>query len=130
MFYEMVQDLNAFFRIPAYGEVINEQQLDPCIVPDSLAVLAQISLAIEDDQLIQQIAIVYKLTAVIVPACFYTTSRQKVGLANTGDSIDPHILPLLCEVEFQDLFNSDIIIDVSVAGFRVSRPQRLCCSDC
>ena len=38
-FDEMIQDLDPFFWIPAYSKIINEQQLDPYVVPDSLAVL-------------------------------------------------------------------------------------------
>lgn len=70
----MVQDLDPFLGVSADSEVINEQQLDPCIVPDPLAVLVQIFLPVEDDQFVQQIATVYKLAAVIVPACLYTVS--------------------------------------------------------
>ena len=76
-FNEMVQDLDPFLGVSADSEVINEQQLDPCIVPDPLAVLVQIFLPVEDDQFVQQIAIVYKLAAVIAPACLYTTGRQE-----------------------------------------------------
>ena len=61
----MVQDLDPFLGITADCEVINEQQLDPCIVPDPLTVLIQIFLPVENNQLVQQVAIVYKLTAVI-----------------------------------------------------------------
>lgn len=86
----MVQDLDPFLGVSADSEVINEQQLDPCIVPDPLAVLVQIFLPVEDDQFVQQIAIVYKLAAVIVPACLYTTGRQEIGLACASDSIDPY----------------------------------------
>ena len=96
----MVQDLNAFFRIRAYGEVINEQQLDPGIVPNLFAVLIQIFLTVKDNQFVQQIAVVYKLTAVITSACFCTTGRQEEGLACAGYSIDPNVLPILSEVEF------------------------------
>ena len=102
-FDEMVQDLDPFLGVSADCKVINEQQLDPCIVPDPLTVLVQIFLPVEDDQFVQQIAIVYKLAAVIAPACLYTTGRQEIGLSCTGDSIDPYILPVLSEVEFQDL---------------------------
>ena len=118
-FNEMVQDLDPFLGVSADSEVINEQQLDPCIVPDPLTVLVQIFLPVEDDQFVQQIAIVYKLAAVIAPACLYTAGRQEIGLACAGDSIDPYILPVLSEVEFQDLFNSGIIIDATVTGFQV-----------
>jgi len=124
-FYEMVQDLDPFLGISADSEVINEQQLNPCIVPDPLTVLVQIFLPVENNQFVQQIAIVYKLTAVITPACFHTTGRQEIGLASTGDSIDPHILPVLSEVEFQDLFNSGIIIDAPVTGFQILRHSPL-----
>ena len=106
-------------RVSADCKVINEQQLDPCIVPDPLTVLVQIFLPVEDDQFVQQIAIVYKLAAVIAPACLYTTGRQEIGLSCTGDSIDPYILPVLSEVEFQDLLNRGIIIDATIAGFQV-----------
>ena len=102
-FEEMVQDLDPFFRIPADGEVINKQQMDPCIVSDSLTIFAQVFLPVENNPFVQQVAIVYKLAAVITPACFYTTGRQEVGLARAGDSISPHILPVLSKVEFQDL---------------------------
>ena len=119
-FNEMVQDLDPFLGVSADSEIINEQQLDTCIVPDPLAVLAQIFLPVEDDQFIQQIAIVYKLTAVIAPTCLYTTGRQEIGLARAGNSIDPYILPVFSKVKFQDLFNSGIIIDAPVAGFRFS----------
>ncbi len=115
----MVQDLDPFLRIPADGEVINEQKLDPCIVLNHFTVLAQIFLTVEDNQFIQQIAVVYKLTAVIAPTCFYTTGRQKVGLACASHSIDPDVLPVLSKVEFQNLINSDIIIDTPVTGFQV-----------
>lgn len=57
-FYEMVLDLNAFFRIRSYGKVIDEQQLDSCIVPDFFAVLVQIFLSDKDDQFVQKIAII------------------------------------------------------------------------
>ena len=90
----MVQDLDPFLGVSADSEIINEQQLDTCIVPDPLVVLAQIFLPVEDDQFIQQIAIVYKLTAVIAPTCLYTTGRQEIGLARAGNSIDPYILPV------------------------------------
>ena len=70
-------------------------------------------------KLVQQIAIVYKLAAVIAPACFHTTRRQEIGLARTGDAVDPHILPVFSEVEFQDLLNRGIIIDAPVAGFQI-----------
>src|SRR5699024_7936703 len=92
---------------------------DPCIVPDPLTVLIQIFLPVENDQFVQQITIVYKLTAIVAPACFYTTGRQKIGLASASDSIDPHILPVLSKVECQNLFNGGIIIDAPVAGFQV-----------
>ena len=82
-------------------------------------VLVQVFLPVEDDQFVQQIAIVYKLTTVITPARFYTTGRQEIGLTSTGDSIDSHILPVFSKVECQDLFNSGIIINASVAGFQV-----------
>ena len=115
----MVQDLDPFLRIPADGEVINEQKLDPCIVPDPLTVLIQVFLAVEDNQFVQQVTIVYELTTVITSACFHTTGRQEIRLAGTGDSIDPDVLPVLSKVEFQNLINSDIIIDTPVTGFQV-----------
>ena len=118
-FNEMVQDLDSFLRVSADSEVIDEQQLDPRIIPDSLTVLVQIFLSVKDDQFVQQIAIAYKLAAVIAPARLYTTGRRETGLARAGDSIDSHILPVLSEVKFQDLFNSGIIIDASIAGFQV-----------
>ena len=115
----MVEDPDSFFGIPADSEVINEQQLNTGIVPDLLAVLVQIFLSVKNNQLVQQIAIVYKLAAVVAPACFHTTRREKIGLARTGDAVDPHILPVFSEVEFQDLLNRGIIIDAPVAGFQI-----------
>ena len=118
----MVQDLDPFLGVSADREVINEQQLDPRIIPDPLAVLVQIFLPVENNQFVQQVAIVHKLTAVITPACLYTTGRQEIRLASTGDSINPYILSVLSEVEFQDLFNSGIIIDATIAGFQPQPP--------
>ena len=83
----MVQDLDPFLGITADREVINEQQLDPCIVPDPLTVLIQIFLPVEDDQFVQQIAIVYKLAAVIAPACLYTTGRQEIRYCCRGSPV-------------------------------------------
>ena len=114
----MVQDLDPFLGVSADREVINEQQLDPRIIPDPLAVLVQIFLPVENNQFVQQVAIVHKLTAVITPACLYTTGRQEIRLASTGDSINPYILSVLSKVEFQDLFNSGVIIDATIAGFQ------------
>ena len=118
----MVQDLDPFLRVSTDSEVINEQQLDPCIISNSLAVFVQIYLPVGDDQFVHQIAIVYKLAAVITPACLYTTGRQEIGLACAGDSLDSHILPVLSEMELQDLFNSGIIIDATIAGFQPQPP--------
>ena len=115
----MVQDLDPFLGVSADSEVINEQQLDPCIVPDPLTVLIQIFLPVENNQLVQQVAIVYKLTAVITFARFYTTGRQEIRLACAGDSIDPDVLLVLSEMKFQDLINGGIIVDASVAGFQI-----------
>lgn len=115
----MIQDFDPFFGIPAYGKIINEQQLDPCTVPDPLTVLVQVFLAVEDEQFVQQVTIVYELTTVITSVCFHTTGRQKIRLAGTGDSIDPDVLPILSEMKFQDLFNGGIIVDASVAGFQI-----------
>ena len=114
----MVQDLDPFLGVSADREVVNEQQLDPRIIPDPLAVLVQIFLPVENNQFVQQVAIVHKLTAVITPACLYTTGRQEIRLASTGDSINPYILSVLSKVEFQDLFNSGVIIDATIAGFQ------------
>lgn len=81
----MVQNLDSLLGISTDSKVINEQQLDPCTVPDPLTVLIQIFLSVKDDQLVQQITIVYKLTAVIASACFHTTGRQEIGLVSAGD---------------------------------------------
>src|SRR5699024_10150870 len=115
----MIQNLDPFLGIPADSEIINEQQLDPCIVPDPLTVLIQIFLPVENDQFVQQVTIVYELTTVITSACFHTTGRQEIRLAGTGDSIDPDVLPVLSEMKFQDLINGGIIVDASVAGFQI-----------
>ena len=111
----MVQDLDPFLGVSADSEVIDEQQLDPCIVSDPLTILVQVFLAVEDDQFVQQVTIVYELTTVITSACFHTTGRQEIRLAGTGDSIDPDVLPVLSEMKFQDLINGGIIVDASVA---------------
>src|SRR5699024_7499111 len=118
-FDEVVQDLDPFLGVSADRKVINEQQLDPRIVSDSLTIFAQVFLPVENNQFVQQVAIVYKFTAVITFAGLYAACRQEVGFASTGDPIDPHILPVLSDVEFQDLFNCGIIIDAPVAGFQV-----------
>lgn len=99
-FYEMVQDPDPFLRISADGENIYEQKLDPCIVPDPLPVPVQVFLAAENDQLVQQNAVIHKFTAVITPACFYAAGRQEIGLAGAGNPIDPDILSAFNEVEF------------------------------
>ena len=98
--YEMVQDPDPFLRIPADGEIIYEQDLDPCIVPDPLPVPVKIFLAAENDQFVQQIAVIHKFTAVITSACFYAAGGQEIGLAGTGNPIEPDILPVLNKVEF------------------------------
>lgn len=115
----MVQNLDLFLGVSADSEVINEQQLDPRIVSDSLTIFVQIFLPVDNNQFVQQVAKVYKLTTVITPAGFFVADRQEVGLARTGDSINPHIMPVLSKVKFQDMFNSGIIIDASVTGFQV-----------
>ena len=91
----------------------------PYIVPDSLAVLVQVFLAVEDDQFVQQVTIVYELTTVITSANFYTTDRKKVGLACTGHSIDPDVLSVFSKMKLQDLLNGGIIIDASVSSFQI-----------
>ena len=74
----MVQDLDPFLGITADREVINEQQLDPCIVPDPLTVLIQIFLPVENNQLVQQVAIVYKLTVKIAVLAHTARSTRAI----------------------------------------------------
>lgn len=78
--YEMVQDLDSFIRISAYRKVVYEQKLYPGIVLASFTASVQVFLAAKDDQLIQQVVIVYELTPIIASAGFHAARCQEIGL--------------------------------------------------
>ena len=74
----MVQDLDPFLGVSADRKVINEQQLDPRIVSDSLTIFAQVFLPVENNQFVQQVAIVYKLTVKIAVLAHTARSTRAI----------------------------------------------------
>ena len=48
-------------------------------------------MTVQNNELIQEIAIINKLTTVVHPAGFYTTGRQEIGLSCTGNTVDTNV---------------------------------------
>lgn len=71
-FQQMIEDLDSFFRILADCKIINEEKLDLGIILNAFAISVQIFLPVQDDQLIQQITVINKLTAIVPAARFHT----------------------------------------------------------
>ena len=75
--HKVVEDLDPFLGITADCKIINEEKLDPCIVLNAFTISVQVFLAVQNDQFVQQVAVINELTAVVPAACFTQQVERK-----------------------------------------------------
>ena len=78
----MVENLDPILRLPANCEIVNEEDLNSGIVLQLFPVLVQIVATAQDEQLIQQVAVVHKLAAVVAVTGLIVKHGNEVGLAS------------------------------------------------
>ena len=113
---QMIEDLDPFLRIPADCKIIDEEKLDPRIVLNAFTIPVQVFLPIQNDQFVQQVAVINELTAVVPAARFYAAGGKEIRFACSCDSINTDILTILRKVKFKYLLYCSIIIDPSISG--------------
>ena len=90
-FYQVAQDLNSILGIPAYGKVINKQQLQPSIVLRPFPVSFLVIPLAEDLQLIQQVSVINIHATVVHTPGLPAEGGHKIGFSGSGDAVDTHI---------------------------------------
>lgn len=115
----MVEDLDPFLGITADCKIIDEEKLDPRIVLNAFTISVQVFLTVQNDQFVQQVAVINELTAVVPAARFHTAGGKKIRFACSCDSINTDILTILRKVEFKYLLYCSIIIDPSISGLQI-----------
>lgn len=117
--YQVVQDLNSILGIPANGKVINKQQLKPSIVLQPFPVSFQAVPLAEDQQLIQQIAVINIHAAVVHTAGLPAEGGHEIGFSSSGDAVDTHIQTILGESEGTQLLNHILVVTPGAAGYQL-----------
>lgn len=77
----MVEALDPFLGIKADCKIIDEEKLDPRIVLNAFTISVQVFLPVQNDQLVQQVAVINELTTLVPAARFHTAGRKEIRFA-------------------------------------------------